>query len=383
MGSQKDEIAEGLHQRLLGDVVGGMIATWQMQRIEQMYAKREVEYAAKLSDYAALGEAIATARDDTLPQFDVELLGIDPKQTLWAPGSLPMSCRLRYDRPLPKSIGGVKVEVEPQPFFVVTEARPDAVVRVVKQPVIFRMVANDGAGPVVGEKRIEFTVSVMPSADQVIRNAFALSARVHGKGTRVSVGGSSPGTDRTNIGIEVDWRPEGGPSKISWSGNAFTLDAKKSTGAGSYDDPKTVLTVKAKGKFDPGLNTISFVADQEESTEGKTEDRWTSKRDTRHIEASDIPIDQVWAQSIVPGTEGSNWNPYVSAYTRTPDARAVRVHRIAGRLHRVETCGSESGPGASYEVTETIEGPTGDGTYPASASVNFTAPRTAFPAGAK
>ncbi|MCE9637802.1 MAG: hypothetical protein K8T90_19040 [Planctomycetes bacterium] len=379
----KDMIAEGLHQRLMSDVVGGMVATWQTQRVEQMFARREVDYAAKVGDISALGKALADAADVEMPKFDVELIGLDPKKTNWAPGSMPVSCRLRYDRPLPASLGHVKVDVETLPFIVVTEATPNDVTRVVKQPVIFRMTANDGAGPVVGERRVEFTVSVLPSAEQIIRKANTFSFRVGGKGKSVRVGGWQPGEVATTPSVEIAWSRHEPAAGVQWSGNAFTVDVKSSKGSGTPDSPLITRSVKAKGTYDPVMGIVSFEADSVDSESTAEEDYRNSKVETKHLSAVDVPVDQVWGASMIPIGADENWDPYVNGYTRTHDSRAVKRHRIVGTWHTITRGWSKSSGENVSESTDTILGPTGDTSQPASASFTFGTPRRTFPAGAK
>ena len=120
----KDVIAEGLFQRYLSDVTGGLIATWQTFRAEQMLAKREIEYSAKLGDLGALARGRVAAPDDgSLPKEEIELIENTAK-ALSASGALPLNCRLHIDRPLPPSIKEVKLEIEPLPFTVLQEAPP-------------------------------------------------------------------------------------------------------------------------------------------------------------------------------------------------------------------------------------------------------------------
>jgi hypothetical protein len=377
----KDMIAEGLHQRLLSDVVGGMVATWQTHRVEQMFARREVEYAAKVGDISALGKALTEADDVAMPKFDVELVGLDPKQTMWAAGSMPLSCRLRYDRPLPAKLGNVKVEVEPLAFVVVKEATPRDVARVIRQPVLLRMIANDGAGPVVGEQRIEVNVTVLPTAEQVIRNAYGLTVSIGGKAKSKLVGGWRPGEYDEPSNIEIRWRPEDRKSRFHWSGNSFTLDEKISSGSGTQDSPLVSKTLKIAGTYDPVAGTVSVTADSEDSESRADEEHRSTNVETKHIVATGMVVGQTWSTSLLPLEETEVFNPYVDGATPISRSKVPDRRRMEGTLHRIERSWSASSGDSVSETTVTILGAT-ESAAP-SASFSFDAPREAFPAGAK
>ena len=54
----EDVIAAGLVQRLTNDVMMGLVETWKTQRTEQMFARRQVEYMARLADLGAMARGL-------------------------------------------------------------------------------------------------------------------------------------------------------------------------------------------------------------------------------------------------------------------------------------------------------------------------------------
>lgn len=376
----KDVIAEGLFQRTVGDVTGGLVTTWQTQRVEQMMAKREIEYSAKLGDLRALAQGLADAPDDgTLPKADIELIE-KTNVALGAPGSLPLNCRLRFDRPLPPSIKDVKLEIEPLPFTILEEAPPEHLLRVVKQPFKARAIANDGAGPVLGEKTFELKVNVMPGPEQVLTKANSCNFHVYGNVRRVIKGGWNPAdADRTfGSSIDIRFTAEPGAPLFQWSGDRFSYEGKSENGAGTRDSTKYTYKIRVTGSLNRGLAAVSWVADYDEVQTSADETTTDVKTIRRHIEATDVPYESLWLSSLVPNATG-DFHPYVNYGSRVP--KGVQYHRVSAKSNEVDRrtrVDSEGTKVTESETSEVLVGDSSEPNYRSGASASFTAPRAAF-----
>jgi hypothetical protein len=322
--SDQDAIAEGLYQRLLGDLIGGMLGTWQTRRLEMQYARRQVERMAGLADLEAMASALAEpATDGPMPAFDLVvdagLVGREKTaQTRY--GRLALSVSLQAGDSVPPNMTDVGITLEPLEFvpgpgnegFRRTTMALSGIqkVRVVAK-------ADQGRGRVLAEKVVDVPVAIYPDAMHLATLADRFRFELSGDSTITE---SYRDESRTSEGHEsytvnipfagTDKPPHGVP--VQWSGNQFTLSVEEEI-AQPYENipregPVTCRT-EVTGRIDPMKRTVSFsgrqtIVEKERSDTGGV---LSMKETTITFAAANVPVGESTGMSASDATfSGSN-----------------------------------------------------------------------------
>jgi len=197
----RDVIADGLQQRLVSDVISGMIGLWQTHRMEIQYAKRQVQYMAGLADMQAMSESLAEpVTDGPIPKCDIEVdlgLGSRQKTAYTRYGGLPISCRLKVDASMPPNIKDIGINMEPLEFTCTNKAEYGKTTLMMVGIQKIRLVArtNKGEGDVLVDKTVEVPLTVDPDTFNIAHLADNLSMEVSGPVTCTETSGENSRND--------------------------------------------------------------------------------------------------------------------------------------------------------------------------------------------
>jgi|GEM_PF-2284305 len=272
----RDVIADGLHQRLLSDVLAGMIALWQTHRLEIQYAKRQIQYMAGLADLQAMSELLAApVTTGPMPKCDLEVdLNLRPRQRAAYTrfGQLPISCRLKVDAAMPPDLKDIGIQMEPLEFTVTntTEYGKTTLAMEGIQKVKFTARTKKGEGDLLAEKTVEFPLTVYPDALNIARMSDRVRVNVSGTGEyRETCGERTEQYKSTQtVGFTLPYSSREHPAsgvKVAWSGNQFTVTYEEEIAQPwSHDPLRGPVSVKATitGTLDPEKRLLSFKAEQ-------------------------------------------------------------------------------------------------------------------------
>lgn len=305
--NERDVIAEGLHQRMLGDLLGGMIGTWQTHRLEMQYARRQVEYMAGLGDMQAMSEALAQpVVDGDMPQFDIVVASGEsrPGRSAYTRyGRLPLSCHLAATTSVPPNMQDVAIAMEPLEFVpgLGNEGFRKSTLAVSGvQKVRVVATADNGRGRVLADKIVEVPVAVIPDAMHVATLGDRLHFEVSGESTITETFREDSRTyeGRQDYAFHLPYPATQDPLppvKPTWSGNHFTLSYEIGIDLPypniPYEGPVSVKA-EVSGSIDPEKRTVSFRAHQtlvenEKNNSGVLTEVTTT---TVSFSASDVPV---------------------------------------------------------------------------------------------
>jgi len=272
----RDVIADGLQQRLVSDIIVGMIAIWQTHRLEIQYAKRQIQYMAGLADKQAVSELLAAPiTGGPMPNCDLEVdLNLRPRQKAAYTrfGYLPISCRLKVDASMPPDMKDVGINMEPLEFTVTNKHEYGKTTLAMEgiQKVRLTARAKKGEGELLAEKIAEFPLTIYPDPLSIARLSDRVRLNVAGPGEhRESTGDVSREYQGVqNCGFCVPYPNREHPPagvKIAWSGNNFSVDYREEIAQPWPRDPlRGPVNVKATitGTLDPDKRLLSFKAEQ-------------------------------------------------------------------------------------------------------------------------
>jgi len=303
----RDVIADSLHRRLLSDVLSGMLAVWQTQRMEHQYAKRQVQYMAGLGDMHAMAEALAQPLPEgAFPKCDLEVDATLPAGETTAYtryGKLPLTCRLRADAPIPASAGEIGINLEPQEFRCTNAAEfgKTTLNQVGVQKIRLVARTKQGTGDIVAEKVVEVPLTIVPTPFSIARYADTVNLMVNGRGVVRSVSNGDTreeeGSQSVNVSIpSSDYRtPKAATFRLAWSGDGFSGAYSEEIAQPDKDNPSrgpVSINIAVAGTMSAAQRSVSYrgqqtLVEKQISPEGKIRRVVTTVQD---VEAENISV---------------------------------------------------------------------------------------------
>lgn len=305
--SERDVIAEGLYQRLLGDLLGGFLGTWQTRRLEIEYARRQVEHMAGLADMQTMAEELAAPRTGgPMPSFDIVVdAGKGPREryAYGRYGRLPLSVQLVATDVVPPDMQDVAITLEPLELLSGPGNegyRTKTMAYSGTQRVRVVATADQGRGRILAEKVVDVPVLITPDPMHIATLADRFRFEVSGPSAIQEGRGEH---QRSFDGQESFWfavpyadtdRPWD-PVKVEWAGDTFTIRLDEELEHPWSNDPREgPVTAKTEvtGSIDPVKRTISFQARQHVVAKERTETGvlLEVKTTTVTLSASNVPV---------------------------------------------------------------------------------------------
>lgn len=380
----RDVIADGLQQRMLADLIGGMIGTWQTRRLEMQYARRQIEHMAGLADMQAMAEALADpVVDGAMPAFDIV---VDAGTTGRQPtaytryGKLDLNISLTAPASVPPNMQDVAITIEPMEFVPAPDSKGFGSTTMAMsgiQKVRLIATADNGKGRVLAEKIAEIPTVVSPDAMHVVRLADQFRFEVEGESvitetfrddTRSFEGSQDY---ELNIPYANTHQPRP-PVRPLWSGNSFTLTWDEELALPfpniEYEGPVTVKS-EVKGTVDPKKRTVSFTARQTLVEKERNNSGVLSEVTTTTVSflASDVPVGEFM------GMESSD------AYFSGSNKEIGPTHGMSGSFSEHEVEYDTDDGSVRYERTKTAKLIGGDRECRASAAFIMSAIKGDWP----
>ncbi|MCE9637750.1 MAG: hypothetical protein K8T90_18780 [Planctomycetes bacterium] len=368
----QDQIAEGLHQRLVADVMFGTVQAWQTHQLERVLAKREVQRTAALVDLGGLAKAVAESTPSGGSRtYEIEVgvnhpiiadgLAADRAATLFetvfdANEPVPLSCVLICKGPAPLDAPDVAFEVEPTNFER-TEKRDGPLVagEVVKQHVIVK--ALSGSGTEIARRELTLLVRLPDDLLTRLKAAKRIDVTYSGpaRTTRTdSGGGSGLGTSVGQGGGTVSIDPIDATRtdhyvKMSWSGNQFTADLDRESAYTQGDTTGTGHVIgRVTGTVDVKRQLVTVEASvRETSSSADSSGHTTSFSYTCSLGARNVPF------------SGTNDVDIVFALVGTAPLRRGAPHFSRARDESNANAGTE--PRLSHEDSSLADDPSWTG----------------------